>query len=248
MIFSLYKVLKNYILSAFLVSLVLMALFVWWFQGGWLFSSIYAVISIISLLSLPVMYRLMGFSNIDDINRLKQQEQDEYQQLLDRIATSKIELADLKLDEAVHQADVLSKIIKDYHSVVATRFLGKKHSPLTYLSAARTVQRTASQNLTDMVAISHSIATIKRNKLDSQQINNEVVEQRQQKQATLYKAQTTRLDNLLEENRKLFNALMETAVEVANIESFNDFERLDTLSRLVSLAEIAKKTEKIHLP
>jgi hypothetical protein len=99
-----------------------------------------------------------------------------------------------------------------------------------------------------MVAISHSIATIKRNKLDSQQINNEVVEQRQQKQATLYKAQTTRLDNLLEENRKLFNALMETAVEVANIESFNDFERLDTLSRLVSLAEIAKKTEKIHLP
>lgn len=248
MIFSLYKVLKNYTLSAFLVSLVLMAFFVWWFQGGWLFSSAYAVISIIALFSVPVMYRLTGFSNVDDINRLKQQEQDEYQQLLDRIGTSKTELGHLKLDEAVHQADVLSKIIKDYHSVVATRFLGKKHSPLTYLSAARTVQRTASQNLTDMVAIAHSIATIKRNKLDPKQVNNEVVEQRQQKQATLYKKQTTRLDNLLEENRKLFNALMETAVEVANIESFNDFERLDTLSRLISLAEIAKKTEKIHLP
>jgi small-conductance mechanosensitive channel len=119
---------------------------------------------------------------------------------------------------------------------------------MTYLSAARTVQRTASQNLTDMVAIGHSIATIKRNKLDLEQVNNDAIQQRQQKQTVLHQEQSQRLDNLLEENRKLFNALMETAVEVANIESFNEFERLDTLSRLVSLAEIAKKTEKIHLP
>ncbi len=189
----------------------------------------------------------MGYTNIDDLNWLKQQEQDQYQQLLDRIAASKQELNHLSIDEAVHQADVLQKIIKDYHSVVAIRFLGKKHSPLTYLSAARTVQRTASQNLIDMVAIAHSIATIRSNKLDQEQINNDIVQQRQEKQATLYQEQKLRLNNLLEENRKLFNALMETAVEVANIESFNEFERLDTLSRLVSLAEIAKKTAKIHL-
>ncbi len=190
----------------------------------------------------------MGYRHTDNINWLKHKEQAEYQQLLDRITLAKKELGDLNLDEAVHQADVLRQIIKDYHAVVATRFLGKKHSPLTYLSAARTVQRIASQNLTDMVAIGHSIATIKRNKLDQQQINNDAIQQRQNKQATLYEEQKRRLENLLEENRKLFNALMETAVEVANIESFNEFERLDTLSRLVSLAEIAKQTNKIHLP
>jgi len=247
-IFSIYKVLKNYTLSAFLLSFILIVLFIWWFQGGWVLSSIYVGISLLALLSVPVMYRLMGYTNADDVRWLEQQEQDEHQQLLARIALSKKELNDLALDEAVHQADVLHKIIKDYHSVVETRFLGKKHSPMTYLSAARTVQRTASQNLTDMVAIGHSIATIKRNKLDQTQINNDAVQQRQDKQATLYQEQSKRLDDLLEENRKLFNALMETAVEVANIESFNDFERLDTLSRLVSLAEIAKQTEKIHLP
>lgn len=247
-IFSIYKVLKNYTLSAFLISLLLIALFIWWFQGGFLLSSIYSALSLIALLSVPVMYRLMGYTNTDDINWLKQQEQDEYQQLLDRIAASKDELNNLNLNEAVHQADVLHKIIKDYHSVVATRFLGKKHSPLTYLSAARTVQRTASQNLTDMIAIGHSIETIRRNKLDQKQISNITIQQRQEKQNVLYQEQKSRLSNLLEENRKLFNALMETAVEVANIESFNEFERLDTLSRLVSLAEIAKKTDKIHLP
>ena len=224
-----------------------MVLFIWWFQSGWVLLLIYAGVSLIALLSVPIMYRVMGYTLEDDVHWLKQQELDEYQQLLDRIAESKKELSALSLDDSVHQADVLHKIIKDYHAVVKTRFLGKKHSPMTYLSAARTVQRTASQNLTDMVAIGHSIATIRRNKLDQTQINNEVVQQRQDKQTLLHEAQRERLDDLLEEKRKLFNALMETAVEVANIASFNEFERLDTLSRLVSLAEIAKKTERIHL-
>jgi hypothetical protein len=247
-IFSIYNVLKNYTVSAFLLSLLLLALFVWWFQGGWVLSILYSVVSLIALLSVPIMYRLMGYTNADDLRWLKQQEQEEHQQLLARTALSKQELIGLSLDESVHQADVLQQIIKDYHAVVATRFLGKKYSPMTYLSAARTVQRTASQNLTDMVAIGHSIATIKGNKLDLEQTNNDAIQQRQQKQTRLHQEQSQRLGGLLEENRKLFNALMETAVEVANIESFNEFERLDTLSRLVSLAEIAKKTEKIHLP
>lgn len=189
----------------------------------------------------------MGYTDSDDVVRLKQQEQEGHQQLIDRLATLKTELSDLKLDKAVHQTDVLSQIINDYHAVVATRFLGKKHSPLTYLGAARTVQRNAIQNLTDMVAIGHSVETIRRNKLDDNAIDSDAIQQRQDKQADLFKEQNDRLDNLLEENRKLFNALMETAVEVANIKSFNEFERLDTLSRLVSLAEIAKKTEKVHL-
>ncbi len=220
----------------------------WWFQGGLLLTTIYTAISLVALASVPLMYRLMGYADMDDVARLKQQEQEGHQQLIDRLATIKKELSNLKLDKAVHQTDVLSKIINDYHAVVATRFLGKEHSPLTYLGAARTVQRTAMQNLTDMVAIGHSMKAIEGNKLADGQIDSDAIQQRQDKQADLYQEQSARLDNLLEENRKLFNALMETAVEVANIKSFNEFERLDTLSRLVSLAEIAKKTEKIHLP
>ncbi|HIO92089.1 MAG TPA: hypothetical protein EYG68_04500 [Leucothrix mucor] len=220
----------------------------WWFQGGWLLSLIYTVIAIIALLSVPVLYRIMGYANADDVIRLKQQEEQGHQQLIDRLATLKTELGNLELDKAVHQTSVLRKIINDYHAVVATRFLGKQHSPLTYLGAARTVQRTAIQNLTDIVAIGHSIETIRRNKLDEAHIDSEAIQQRQDKQNNLSLEQNSRLDSLLEENRKLFNALMETAVEVANIKSFNEFERLDTLSRLVSLAEIAKKTEKVHLP
>ncbi len=239
---------KHYTLSALLISLLLLALFTWWFQGGWLLSIIYVGVTIIALISIPLMYRLMGYANSDDVIRLKQQEKEGHQQLIERLTTLKAELSDLKLDKAVHQTEVLSQIINDYHAVVATRFLGKKHSPLTYLGAARTVQRTAIQNLTDIVAIGHSIDTIRRNKLDNDHIDSDAIQQRQDKQAGLFKEQSDRLDSLLEENRKLFNALMETAVEVANIKSFNEFERLDTLSRLVSLAEIAKKTEKIHLP
>lgn len=239
---------KNYTLSAAILSLILFVLFLAWFQSGWLLTIFYAFVSLVALLSIPIMYRLMGYSDVDNVNYLKQQEEKEHQDLIDRLASIKKELRELELDKAAHQADVLNKIINDYHSVVATRFLGKKHSPLTYLSAARTVQRTAVQNLTDSVAIGYSITTIQRNKLDKKHIDNDIIQQRQDKQTHLYLEQTKRLDNLLEENRKLFNALMETAVEVANIKSFNEFERLDTLSRLVSLAEIAKKTEQIQSP
>ena len=56
--------------------------------------------------------------------------------------------------------------------------------------------------------------------------------------------QSERLRSLLDENRNLFGALTDTAVEVANIRSYSDYERLDTLARLVSLAEIANKTGK----
>jgi len=56
--------------------------------------------------------------------------------------------------------------------------------------------------------------------------------------------QSERLDNLLTENRHLFEALTDTAVEVANIRSYSDYERLDTMARLVSLSEIASQSGK----
>jgi hypothetical protein len=52
------------------------------------------------------------------------------------------------------------------------------------------------------------------------------------------------MEVLLAETRKLFDALTDTAVEVANIRSYSDYERLDTLARLVSLAEIASHSGK----
>ena len=118
--------------------------------------------------------------------------------------------------------------------------MGNEHGPLTYLSSARTVQLTALQNLTDMIVIDHSISSIKRNKLDKESVVTDQIQERQNKQNILHEGQGKRMDELVEENRKLFNALMETAVEVANIPSFSKFERIHTLSRLVSLAEVTK--------
>jgi len=56
--------------------------------------------------------------------------------------------------------------------------------------------------------------------------------------------QSQRLNNLLTENRQLFEALTDTAVEVANIRSYSDYERMDTMARLVSLSEIASRSGK----
>ena len=94
-----------------------------------------------------------------------------------------------------------------------------------------------------MIAIDHSISSIKRNKLDKESVVTDQIQERQSKQKNLREEQTKRMDELVEENRKLFNALMETAVEVANIPSFSQFERINTLSRLVSLAEVTKKSK-----
>jgi len=58
----------------------------------------------------------------------------------------------------------------------------------------------------------------------------------------LNKEQSSRLRSLLDDNRGYFEALTDTAVEVANIRSYSDYERMDTLARLVSLAEIASHT------
>lgn len=153
------------------------------------------------------------------------------------------ELIKIENKEGIHQAKVLTEIVDDYHKVVETRFMGNEHGPLTYLSSAQTVQKNALQNLSDMIAIDHSISSIKRNKLNKESVVTDQIKERQNKQKALSVEQNTRMDELVEENRKLFNALMETAVEVANIPSFSKFERINTLSRLVSLAEVTKKSK-----
>lgn len=221
-------------------------LFTWWFQAPWPFVLAYAGVSSLAVISIPLLYRFFGYRQNDELNWLKNRELKEHYEMLDRLKETSKELTKLDNKEGMRQAKVLTEIIEDYHNVVETRFMGNEHGPLTYLSSARTVQQNALQNLTDMVAIDHSISSIKRNKLDQESIVSEQIQARQDKQDKLNQDQDKRMDDLVEENRKLFNALMETAVEVANIPSFSQFERIHTLSRLVSLAEVTKK-RKNHL-
>ncbi len=187
-----------------------------------------------------MLYRFFGYRQQDELNWLKNRELKEHYDMLDRLKGVTAELTKLDNKEGMHQAKVLTDIIEDYHHVVETRFMGNEYGPLSYLSSARTVQLNALQNLTDMVAIDYSISSIKRNKLEKESVNTDQIQERQNKQSVLREGQGKRMDDLVEENRKLFNALMETAVEVANIPSFSKFERIHTLSRLVSLAEVTK--------
>lgn len=215
--------------------MLLLLVFFWWFQGDLLLTLGYGVLGLLATLTVPLVYRFAGFTQADELEWLENREAQEHIDLQERLRATRTRLADLDIDEGVRQADMLSGILNDYHSVVETRFLGKKHSPLAYLAAARSVQKHAVQNLTDVVAVGHSLSTIRKNDAlgDSARLAN---------QAELDDSQSERMESLLEENRKLFDALTDTAVEVANIKSFSRYERIDTLSRLVSLAEIANNS------
>ncbi len=217
------------------MSVLLLLVFFWWFQGDLLLTLGYGVLGLLATLTVPLVYRFAGFTQADELEWLENREAQEHTDLQERLRATRTRLADLDIDEGVRQADMLSGILNDYHSVVETRFLGKKHSPLAYLAAARSVQKHAVQNLTDVVAVGHSLSTIRKNDAlgDSARLAN---------QAELDDSQSERMESLLEENRKLFDALTDTAVEVANIKSFSRYERIDTLSRLVSLAEIANNS------
>lgn len=228
---TLQNMIKRYTLIAALVSLLLLGLFVWWFQAGLLVTGVYVAVAALATLSVPLVYRLAGFADADDDEWLKERENREHAALLERLHGLKAELQALGLKEGIRQAVSLTDIIDDYHAVVKARFFGKQSSPLTYLGAARTVQKQAIQNLADMVAVAHSMSTIDSNRQAGSS-----------KQDGRYFEQSERLRGLLDENNKLFDALTDTAVEVANIESISEFERTDTLARLVALAEVANST------
>ncbi len=206
-------------------------------------------------LSVPLLYRLSGFTLADEVQWLEQREAQEHTGMVTRLDSLRVELAALNIDEGVRQADTLAAILEDYHAVVETRFIGKKRSPLAYLSSARQVQKHAVQNLNDVIAVGHSLASISRHHLDDIQSDSATTkadadnnadtgkhtDERRDRLHVLNQEQSMRLQQLLEQNQKLFDALTATAVEVANIKSFSDYERMDTLARLVSLAEIANQ-------
>lgn len=209
--------------------------FYWWFRGDWTLIAAYTGICVLATLSVPVLYRLAGFTLADEVQWLESREAADHQSMLVRLATLEAQLDELGNEEGVNQARTLTAILDDYHKVVETRFLGKKHAPVAYLSTARRVQKHAISNLTDAVAVGHSLASISRHD-DSGKL--------QQRMEGLNTDQSGRLAELMAENRDLFGALTDTAVEVANIRSYSDYERLDTMARLVSLAEIANHTGK----
>ena len=233
---------KRYTLIATVLSLILLGAFYWWFQGSLIATGIYAGVALLSLLSVPLLYRFAGYSEADDTEWLEEREAKEHAEMSQHLAATQAELEALGLTEGVRQANLLSDIIDDYHSVVETRFFGKANAPLTYLGAARTVQKHAVQNLADAVAVGHSLSSLSRNYRGEDEIISNKQQLRHDKQSALTGEQETRLNKLFEENNQLFHSLTETAVEIANIKSFSDYQRTDAQARLVALAEIANKS------
>lgn len=221
-----YRTIVTYTLTAAALSLGLVGLFAWWFQPAWWLLGLYVLAAAAIALSVPLLYRLLGYSALDEAQWLHERNLREHSALLARLQSARDSLGELDISAGVKQADTLTDILEDYRSVVETRFVGKQFAPLTYLNAARSVQEHVIHNLTDMVAVGHSLAGLSH----------------QPAQSGLRDEQQQRIQVLLAENDKLFTALNATAVEVANIRSSSQFERLDTLARLVSLAQTANQT------
>lgn len=241
--------LRNTSLIAALIAVVLaLGFWIWFSPPLWLLVG-YVLISAVAVFSVPAMYRAGGYTLADELEWLENREAQEHHDMLQRLSGLRTELSSLNIGAGVRQADVLTEILTDYHKVVETRFVGKKHSPLAYLSTARTVQKHAIQNLNDVVAVGHSLQSISRHGFDEPSASwDEHIEnvgsdnERRDRYVTMQREQETRMSGLLSQNQQLFDALTDTAVEVANIDSFSKYERIDTLARLVSLSEIASKT------
>ena len=213
--------------SAAALSLVLIATYTWWFQTSWPVSLGYAAFTLIALATIPLCYRFFGFQDVDVVQTLLVQEQTEHDQMLSRLEKLKVDLKALQIEEGASQAGVLLDLLNDFHEVISNRFHGKQLSSTTYLNAARRVQNQTLQNLSDMTGVGHSIASLQRQ--NSNETNAQLDTQKQ------------RLRDLIDDNQKLFKALSDTSVEVANIEEIGAFERTETLAKLRDLARIASQ-------
>ena len=238
---------RNSTVVAAIAAVGIAILFVMWFSPPLWLLAVYLLFAVIAVFSVPALYRLGGYTLADELSWLENREEAEYNEMVQRLKELHGELKRLDIDTGVRQADTLTAILNDYHSVIESRFIGKKHSPLVYLSTARRVQKHAIQNLNDVVTVGHSLQSISRHGFDddeSRQDNDFADNQddRRNRYVTLQKEQEARMSGLLNSNQQMFDALTDTAVEVANIESFSQYEKLDTLARLVSLSEIASNT------
>lgn len=226
-------VVKAVVTVAIAVSAVLFAAFYLWFRPDWWIALLYACICLLAIVSVPLLYRLFGYVDIDAIRELQQLEQKDHDEMMGRLSNLKQSLTDLEIEEGARQAKTLNSLLSDFHEVIANRFTGKNLSASTYLNAARRVQNQALQNLSDMVGIGHTIESLKR----QMSVENRPADDTHRQLAE----QNTRLHKLIDSNKKLFQALTDTSIEVANIEEIGKFERTETLARLNDLADIARQ-------
>ena len=219
---------KKAILSGAALSIVLFAAFVRWFQPGVVMLLSYVVLCLLAILTIAMAYRFFGYTDNDAVIELMAMEQRDHENMLQKLSDLQKNLDDLDVDKGVYQAKTLNNLLNDFHEVIANRFSGKHLSASTYMNAARTAQNQVMQNLSDMVAVKHSISSLNRQSRsdDTQEQLNE---------------QNSRLNELLQANKQLFQALTDTSVEVANIEEIGDFERTEVLEHLKDLAKIARR-------
>ena len=190
----------------------------------------YAVVSVLALSLVPLCYRWFGFLDNEVIRALIAQEAREHDEMMEHLNGLQSSLDTLHNSEGSDQVVTLRHLLNDFHEVIANRFRGKQLSSSTYLDAARNVQNQALQNLSDMVGIGHSISSLRR--------------QRSSANSEQLRTQNERLNTLLADNKKLFKALSDTSVEVANIQEIGEFERTETLAKLKDLAKIARNQSR----
>jgi len=81
---------------------------------------VYALVAVLATLSVPLLYRLAGFTLADEMQWLESREAADHESMLARLATLRGQLDNLGIEEGVRQADTLTAILDDYHSVVET--------------------------------------------------------------------------------------------------------------------------------
>ncbi|MEM7260277.1 MAG: hypothetical protein AAF404_23135, partial [Pseudomonadota bacterium] len=165
---------------------LLIALYAWWFQAPLLITAVYALVSVLALVLVPLCYRWFGFLDNEVIQALIDQEAREHREMMQHLERLESDLETLDNPQGSTQVGTLRHLLNDFHEVIANRFRGKQLSSSTYLDAARNVQNQALQNLSDMVGIGHSISSLNR----QQSADN----------SDQIQSQSTRLNGFLTEN------------------------------------------------
>lgn len=207
-------------------TVALIGAYFWWFQPSWPIAAGYLFFAAIALLAVPLSYRWFGYHDHDAITDLHAREQREHTEMLQRLDRLQRDLESLGNEPGTAQARTLIDLLNDFHEVIANRFAGKQLSASSYLGAARRVQNQVIQNLSDMVGVGHSLASLQRQSTSDDDATQ---------------AQQQRISGFIEDNDKLFQALIDTSVEVANIQEIGEFERTETLARLKDLSIIARQ-------
>ena len=233
---------KSQITIAAVLSALLVVGYGWWFQVGPVWLAGYLGVSVVALVTVPIAYRLFGYLRDDRVKLLRKKELLQHQEMLGRLSELAHQLDSLGVIEASKQASRLTEMLNDFHEVIANRFRDSQITSSSYMDVARRVQRLVMQNLSDMVAVARSVASIdKSDTQDSKAVTGTDGQDQLQRRLDLASDQQARLDELTQDNRALLTALTETSVEVANIQELDEFERTEALARLRQLAGRAKQ-------